>query len=246
MKISIITVCFNSERTIEKTLKSVAFQTYCNIEHIVFDGNSTDKTVDIVKKFKHISILESKKDNGVYFALNNAMNVATGDIIALLHADDFYYNEFVVEQIVSTFEQNNIDVIYADLQYVSQDNKVVRYWKAGHFEPKKLFFGWMPPHPTIFFKTEVLKKIGGFDTNFKISADYDWILRVFNCQEIKIAYLPQVVVNMTIGGLSNGSLKNIFLKSKEDFLAIKKNNIGNFFTLIFKNFRKISQFYKRP
>lgn len=245
MKVSVITVCLNCEKTIEKTLKSVSIQTYSNIEHIVLDGLSTDNTSHIVQQFEHVTVFKSQKDNGVYFALNNALDYASGDIIGFLHADDFYNNEFVVEQIVKIFEVLNADIVYGDLQYVSDNYKVIRYWKAGNFRHSNLFFGWMPPHPTVFFRKDILSRFGKFDTNFRISADYDWVLRVFTNKLLKIAYFPEIVVNMTIGGISNRSLSNIIRKSREDLIAIKKNRVGNFFTLIMKNLRKISQFYKR-
>jgi len=244
MKITIITATFNNEKTIEQTLKSVAEQSYKNIEHIIIDGKSNDKTLKIVEKFRHISKVISEKDAGIYFALNKGLEKATGDIIGFLHADDFFASSTILENIADIFINKQADVVYSDLIYVQQNGKnIVRYWKAGDFSKKKLKNGWMPPHPTFYAKKEIYNKLGFFNTKYMISADYDLMLRILKT-EPKIVYLPKVSVNMRIGGKSNKNLKLIFQKSKEDFMSIKANNIGGIFTLFNKNIRKLDQFFK--
>ncbi|MBN2892358.1 MAG: glycosyltransferase [Bacteroidales bacterium] len=244
MKISIITATFNCESTIEKALLSVAEQTYSNIEHIIIDGASSDNTISIVEKFHHVSKIISEKDEGIYFALNKGILMAEGDVIGFLHADDFFAENNVISEIVEKF--SFADAVYGDLDYVSSgDNlKIVRHWVAGIFSENKLKKGWMPPHPTFFAKKSLYEENGLFDTNFKISADYDLMLR-FLCKNISVVYLPKVLVKMRVGGVSNKSLKNILLKSKEDFKAIRKNKIGGVFTLLNKNISKLSQFWKK-
>src|SRR4051812_12244953 len=176
MKVSIITVCYNSEATIEATVRSVIDQDYPDIEYIIIDGASTDKTVSILDKYKNkISKLVSEKDQGMYFALNNGIALASGDIIGLLHADDFYTNNTVISRVVKEFETKNCDSVYGDLQYVLRENisKVTRYWKADPFDVKRFLKGWMPPHPTFFVKRKFYQQFGSFNTIFSSAADYE-------------------------------------------------------------------------
>ena len=245
MKISIITATFNSEKTICSTLQSVDNQTYKNIEHIVIDGKSTDKTLEIVAKFSSVSKVISEKDSGVYFALNKGIKKASGDVIGFLHADDFFANDLILEKIAEKFKDTNADILYADLDYVAFENhkKIIRHWKSGDFSFKKLKKGWMPPHPTFYVKKSIYDRLGYFDTSFSIAADYDLMLRFLSDKTLKVVYLPEVTVKMRVGGISNRNLKNILQKSREDLRAMKKNHVGNFFTLIMKNLQKIPQFF---
>jgi glycosyltransferase len=162
-----------------------------------------------------------------------------------MHSDDLFADNHVIEKVVKLFKEKNTDSIYGDLQYVykADTNKVLRYWKSGKFSRNKLRFGWMPPHPTLYIKHEIYEKYGDFDIQFKISADYDTMLRFLGRYKISAAYLPEVMVKMRVGGASNRSVKNIIRKSTEDYQAIKKNKFGSVFTLIFKNLRKIQQFF---
>jgi glycosyltransferase len=245
VKISIITATFNSEKTICSTLQSVDNQTYKNIEHIVIDGKSTDKTLEIVAKFSSVSKVISEKDSGVYFALNKGIKKASGDVIGFLHADDFFANDLILEKIAEKFKDTNADILYADLDYVAFENqkKIIRHWKSGDFSFKKLKKGWMPPHPTFYVKKSIYDRLGYFDTSFSIAADYDLMLRFLSDKTLKVVYLPEVTVKMRVGGISNRNLKNILQKSREDLRAMKKNHVGNFFTLIMKNLQKIPQFF---
>lgn len=245
MKISVITICYNSAHSIGDAIQSVLAQTYPNVEYIVVDGKSKDTTVEVIKSFgSGISKFVSEPDKGIYDALNKGIKMATGDVIGFMHSDDLYANNEILTKVAALFEKEKTDSVYGDLEYVYKDDtsKVLRYWKSGAFSIPKLRMGWMPPHPTFYVKREVYEKYGLFNINLKISADYDTMLRFLGKHHITTAYLPEVMVRMRVGGASNRSLKNIIRKSKEDYQAIKDNSFGSIFTLIFKNLRKITQF----
>jgi glycosyltransferase len=247
VKISVITAVYNNENTIEDAIKSVLSQTYSDIEYIVIDGASTDKTLDIVKKYEEkIDTIVSEKDAGIYDALNKGIQKATGDVVCFLHSDDIYANEDVVKKVNDLFKEKQVDSVYGDLVYVKKENvdRIVRYWKSGEFEHKKLKNGWMPPHPTFFVKREVYEKYGGFDTNFRIAADYDTVLRFLGVQKITTTYLPEVLIKMRLGGESNKSFINLKKKTVEDIKALRKNSIGGFQTILIKNISKLPQFLK--
>ncbi len=248
MKISVITATYNNEATVKDTISSVASQTYDNIEHIIIDGKSSDNTLSIIKKNTgKISKIISESDNGIYDALNKGIQNASGEIIGFLHADDLYADNTVIEKVADLFAETNTDSIYGDLLYVSKENvdKIIRYWKAGEYTFSKLKKGWMPPHPTFFVKKEIYDRYGLFDTSFTISADYDIILRFLGKEKISIAYLPEVMIKMRIGGESNKNIKNILRKMKEDVRALRKNKLGGIHTVFMKNIIKIPQLFKK-
>jgi glycosyltransferase len=245
MKISIITCALNSEITIEKSIRSVQKQSYKNIEHLIIDGGSTDKTLEIIRKMKKKNLnLYSSKDNGFYDALNKGIKFTTGNIVGVLHSDDFYRSNNVIEIVAGIFKQTKADIVYGDLIYVKKEYpfKPIRYWTAGQYSKEKLLKGWMPPHPAVFVKKKIFDQIGFYKVNYKISADYDFLVRIFNCKNINQVYVPKVLINMRIGGMSNRSFKNLIIKSVEDYQIMKKNKIGGLFTLFNKNFSKIGQF----
>jgi len=244
MKFSIITATYNNQNTIGDTINSLASQTYENIEHIIIDGASTDNTLSAIKKTgKKVSKIISEPDKGIYDALNKGIKNATGTFIVFLHADDIFSDNTIIEKAAKLLTESKTESLYGDLQYVAKENtdKIIRYWKSGNFTYSKLKKGWMPPHPTFFVKKEIYDKYGLFDTNFKIAADYDIILRFLGKYKISTTYLPEVMIKMRIGGKSNKNIKNIILKMKEDLKALKTNNIGGFHTLIMKNIIKIPQ-----
>jgi len=246
MKISVITVTYNNQQTIEQSIQSVLNQTYKDIEYIVIDGNSTDETLKIINKYRDkIALIISEADKGMYDALNKGIMKASGDIIGFLHADDFYPSDKILEKVEHTFKVYASQSVYGDLDYVSAENpeKIIRKWKSGKFEFNELRKGWMPPHPTFFVLREVYWKYGFFNLNYKIAGDYDLMLRFLGKHKITTAYLPEVLVKMRWGGKSNKSIKNIILKSKEDYKALKNNKIGGLYSLFMKNFRKINQFF---
>ena len=248
MKISIITSVYNNKETIAEAIESVLSQSYDNIEYIVVDGASTDGTVEVIQRYAdRIDTFITEPDKGIYDGLNKGVALSTGDVIGFLHSDDLFEDENVVAKIAENFSKAGIDSIYGDLNYVSKEdiNNVVRYWKSGSFNLRKLENGWMPPHPTFYVKREVYEKYGAFDTSFNISADYDSILRFLGREGISTRYIPEVLVKMRVGGESNRSLQNIIEKTKEDLRAVKKNNVGHMRSIIFKNLSKIPQFFRR-
>ena len=249
MKISIITVCYNSEKTIADCITSVVNQSYDNLEYIVIDGKSTDTTMEIIASFgDQIFKVVSEKDKGMYDAINKGIRMASGDIIGVLNSDDYYTNELVIEDVMSKFKEANADALYADLNYVDQidTNNVVRYWKSGDYKPNSFLSGWMPPHPTFFIRKEWYLKYGEYSLELVSAADYELMLRMVLKHGARLAYLPRVIVNMRVGGMSNSSLRNRLRANKEDRKAWEMNGLTpKSYTLIFKPLRKIIQYVKR-
>jgi len=249
MKVSIITAVFNAKDTVAQTIECILNQSYKNIEHIIIDGGSTDGTLEIIAKYRStLAKAVSEPDRGIYDALNKGIGLASGDVIGLLHGDDFYAHDRVLESVVKVFEEQNVDSCYGDLLYVNKNDteRVIRYWKASEYHHGKFKFGWMPPHPTFFVKREIYEKYGLFNTNFRIAADYELMLRFLEKYRISTYYIPEVFIKMRLGGASNRSLKNLFIKSSEDYKAWKVNNLnGGFYTILLKNFTKIPQFFVR-
>lgn len=247
MKVSIITVCYNSSETIEKTVQSVISQNYPAIEYIVIDGKSTDPTLSILEKYKnHISKIVSEKDNGIYFAINKGIQHSSGDIIAILHADDFYANNQVISKVVNSFSEYSVDTVYGDLQYIDREDisKIKRHWKSGAYNKNLFLKGWMPPHPAFFVRQECYAKYGLFNTELKSSADYELMLRLLYKYNCSTAYLPEVLVKMRVGGKSNVNLMNRIKANREDKKAWLINELKpKAFTIIRKPFSKINQFF---
>ncbi len=245
MQLSLITVAFNACASLEDTILSVQQQQYQNFEYILVDGGSIDGTPEMVKKYPEtVSSFISEPDKGIYDAMNKGLKRATGDVVGFLHADDRFAHPRVLKDIMDVFDNKEVDVVYGDLQYVTsfEPLRVLRHWKSGVFSRQLIQKGWMPPHPTVYFKRSLLKKIGFFDTSFKISADYDWLLRLLLSEGVSIDYLPEVLVHMATGGASNKSIRNIMQKSREDYRAICQNKAGGLLTLANKNLSKIGQF----
>jgi glycosyltransferase involved in cell wall biosynthesis len=246
MKVSIITVVYNGEKYLEQTIQSVIKQTYINIEYIIIDGGSTDGTVDIIKKYEDkISYWISEKDNGIYDAMNKGLAVATGDIIGLLNSDDFYIDNLVIENIVHEFQTRKVDSVYADLIYINNQNKVVRYYDSSKFTPNKFQYGLMPAHPTFFARKEVYDKFGNFRLDFKIAADFEILARFLYSNNISFSYIQKPLVKMRTGGVSN-SFSSIWINSLEQLKACKLNNIKtNIFKILLKYPIKILGFIKK-
>jgi len=248
MKISIITATFNSASTIEDTMISVSGQDYQDIEHIVIDGLSLDDTLSHVRKYPHVAKVISERDEGIYDAMNKGIAHSTGEIIGILNSDDIYSDKFVLSKVAKIFEDPLVDACYADLQYVHQQHpdKVVRTWKAGRYRAQSFYWGWMPPHPTFFVRRRVYAKVGLFNPLLKYAADYELMLRILVKYQMTVRYIPQVIVKMRSGGVSNASLHNRFRANKEDQAAWRVNGLQPyFFTLYLKPIRKITQFINR-
>ena len=245
MKISIITATFNSAATVTDTMRSIAEQDHTNTEHIIVDGGSSDDTVTIVRAFPHVAKLVSEKDKGIYDAMNKGIHLATGDIIGILNSDDVYTHDKVLSKVNAAFEDESVDAVYGDLQYVDAENtgRVIRTWKAGKYRPRLFYYGWMPPHPTFFVRRKVYAQAGVFNISLRSSADYELMLRILLRNKVKPEYLPEILVRMRAGGQSNATLKNRMNANREDRMAWQLNGLKPyFFTLYLKPLRKISQF----
>ncbi len=245
-KVSIITVTFNCATTLPDTIKSVNQQTARhNIEYIIIDGNSKDDTLKIIRENEaYIDKWISEPDNGIYDAMNKGLSMASGEWIGFLHADDLFFDNAVIEDLLLNTINTNYNVIYGNLNYIktTPSFQIIRYWQSKAFKTSLLKRGWMPPHPTVYIKNDLIKETGGFNTSFRISADYDYMLRLFSNSKTNSFFNNRTMINMRLGGISNNSVKNIIRKSKEDYKALKNNNIGGLVALFIKNFSKLSQF----
>ena len=247
-RISIVTVVFNRAATVGEALRSVQAQSYENVEHVVVDGASDDGTLEVVEAHRIPSMrVLSEPDEGIYDALNKGMALAEGDVIGVMHSDDSYADTDVLSEVAACFRDEAVDAVYGDLEYVAADDpgRVVRYWSAGDYSLQRLRRGWMPPHPTLFVRRSVVERLGGYDTSFRIAADYDAILRWFGRGGLRAAYLPRVLVRMRLGGESNASLRALLRKSSEDYRALRRNEVGGALALLLKNASKLPQFLDR-
>jgi len=248
MKISIITVCFNSAKTIKDTIKSVLNQSYKDIEYIIIDGGSIDGTLETLAKYRdQISRHISEPDTGIYDAMNKGIKLATGDIVGFLNAGDFYTVETAILQIATSFQKNDCEVVYADLEYVAENNpgKTVRKWKSQPYRDGLFEKGWHPPHPTLFAKKSIFDKYGGFDLSYDIGADYELMLRFLKKHGIKSCYIPSVLVKMRTGGKSNSNLWHIIKANIECYEAWKKNGLKvSPLIMLRKPFSKLVQYVK--
>lgn len=245
MKITIITAVYNREATVAQAIDSVRRQTYADVEHLLIDGASKDGTLAAIERVRYPGLrVISEPDKGIYDALNKGVRLASGDIVGLMHSDDFFAHERVLEKVAEAFAGPHVLAAYGDLDYVSaeDDSRVVRHWRSGDFSRAKLARGWMPPHPALFLRREVFQRHGAYDTSYRIAADYDAILRYFSREDLRPAYIPEVLVKMRLGGASNRSLRAILRKSREDYRALRGNGVGGLGALAWKNFGKIGQF----
>ncbi|MFB3946046.1 glycosyltransferase family 2 protein [Aeromonas veronii bv. sobria] len=246
MKVSIITATYNSAATIHDTLASLESQTYPDIEYIIVDGASKDNTLEVINhNCTRVRKIISEPDRGIYDALNKGIAAATGDIVGFLHSDDLLAYPEAIADLVNLFNIGEYDAVYADLEYVQQNDisKVVRLWKSGNYNKKKLKYGWMPAHPTFYMRRSCYQKFDDFDLSYKIAADYDSILRYLWRSNVRAGYLPQVLIKMRVGGISNRSLSTILRKMREDIQAMRNNGLFWPVTLALKNLSKIPQFF---
>lgn len=241
MKFSIITVCFNSEKTIEKNLISIKNQSYKNYEHLIIDGKSKDKTLDIIRNFKNDKLkLFSESDNGIFDAMNKGLNLAIGEYIIFLNSDDYFNNDLILEKI--NHNLNGECIIYGNILIKKQD-KIYRKWVSKTYHSKKLKYGWMPPHPGTFIKKEfILQNKLKFQTRYKISADYDFLIKALKASN-KVTHINIYISDMMHGGNSTKNLISIVMKKIEDYKIIKSNNIGGIGTLLLKSLGKVNQLF---
>ena len=242
--VTIITIVSNNVSTIRNAVQSIAYQDYDNIEHIVIDNCSTDGTLAAVnEQVKDLSLVISEPDKGIYYALNKGIELSHGEIIGFLNSDDVLKNRKVISTIVSELQSSKSDAVYGDLQYFSKKfpNKIIRIWKAGNYSKRKIEFGWMPPHPTFYTYKYLYDQYGFFDVSYQISSDYDMMIKLLYQNNLQATYIPKVLVKMQSGGIST-SIQSLWLKTKEDFLIMKKNNF-TLFTLFYKIVRKLGQLF---
>jgi glycosyltransferase involved in cell wall biosynthesis len=226
--VTVITVCYNSALTIERALQSVASQTYKRIEHLIIDGGSNDGTLEILRTWHSKPLrLIIESDRGIYDAMNKGINLASGNIIAFLNSDDFYKEKDIVEMAVEKLISNKLDLIYGDVDFFSPKDlyKVVRRYSSKNFSPQKLAYGFMPAHPSLFIKSNVYKKVGTFDINYKIAGDFDFIVRIFKDEKLRYEYIEKVFVSMQTGGISTKGIRSTIILNIEIMQSCLKNNI---------------------
>ncbi len=244
-RISIITTVLNAERTIRDCIESVIRQ-QVPVEHIVIDGCSTDGTLGIIEKYGPcLSKIVSEKDNSLYEGMNKGIALAATEIIGILNADDVYAHPDVLNTVIGIFDDTGVDSCYGDLVYVDQvdTEKVRRLWRAGPYDSRRFYQGWMPPHPTFFVRKSVYERYGMFDIALGSSADYELMLRFLLKNGISTVYIPQILVKMRQGGKSNFSLKQRIIANRNDRQAWRVNDLKPYpWTSILKPLSKIGQF----
>lgn len=249
MKISIVTPVYNDPR-IGRTLQSILDQRHDHeLEIIIIDGGSSDETLDVIEKYKnYLNILISAPDRGIYDGMNKGIKCATGDVIGILNADDYYVDTSGIRDVMETFERHpEIDVCYGDVFYVDENKEIRRYWKSSGHRRSKWYWGWRPPHPSFFVRGEVYKHYGTFNLDFPIAGDYELQLRLLFKNNTPALHLRRPLVCMTLGGTSNNSIRNIFQANCESFRAWQHNQLrGGYMVPLLKPLQNIIQFYRRP
>lgn len=239
MKVSIVTVVYNCVKTIRGCIESVLAQDYNNIEYVIIDGGSNDGTLDIIKEYEtRLGSFISEKDKGIYDAMNKGVKRATGDIVGILNADDFFYDTSTVTKIVSAFkEDNTLDATIADIVFVNEDNdKVLRHYKADKWRPSKFAWGFMPPHPSFFCRKALFEKLGYYKTDYKIAADYELLIRFLLVNKIKYKYLPIITTRMRMGGVSTKNVNSVLTLNKEIRRACTENNLPTNYLKIYTKY----------
>ena len=248
MKVSIITTTYNSAATLRDTLETVRSQNYPDIEHIIVDGRSKDGTVQIIRSYPHVAKFVSEEDQGLYDAINKGIRMSTGDIVGILNSDDFFPDTNVVSSIVKTFQQQKVDAVYGDIAFVRPENlgKIVRYYSSKNFHPDKFAQGYMPAHPSFYAKRSCYEKLGLYQLDYRIAADFELLMRFFMNKDIRTAYLNKVIVYMRTGGVSNKNFLSRYILNKEIIKACRENGVKtNMLLISLKYFSKVFE-YIRP
>ena len=248
MKISVITVVYNRANSIEKAISSVIAQDYADVEYVVVDGGSTDGTLAVINQYiDNIHQYVSGKDEGMYDALNKGIKLATGDVIGVLHADDWFASHHILSKIAKEFQQHHqLDAVYGDIAFIKEDDpaKVIRYYSSSVFKPSLLTWGFIPAHPTFFCKKKCFEKFGNYKTDFDIAADYELLLRFFKVHKINAKYLPVRFTNMNLGGKSTSGIKSTIRINQEIIKACRENNVRtNYLKLYSRYFFKLKEFF---
>ena len=242
MKISLITISFNSQSTIQNTFESVQIQKFKELEYVLVDGGSSDNTIKVADHYPQITKIISEPDKGIYDALNKGIKNSTGDIIGFLNSDDIFYNENSLKVISEAFDENT-DCVFGDLIYTDSEQNIKRVWKGSDFRKGSFKKGWMPAHPTFYCRRSVYEKYGLYNDSYKIAGDFELMLRFFEKHNIKSKYIPHTLVNMKVGGASNSGIKSKIDILKEEFRAFEKNEINiNKLSYIFHKAKKLKEF----
>jgi glycosyltransferase involved in cell wall biosynthesis len=247
LKVSVITVSYNSLNTIKDTIDSVLKQTYPDIEYIIIDGNSTDDTKELILSYgNRISAFISEPDRGIYDALNKGIKIATGDVVGILNSDDFFCNDRVIENIAKEFAYENIEAVISDVQFVDpiRTSKIIRYYSSKKFYPLRFRFGFMPAHPGFYARRSLFEKFGYYKTDYKIAADFELEMRFLLTNHVRYKYLELPVVSMRTGGISNKTARSNYILNLEISRACKENGVKtNYFFIYSKYFSKIFEFF---
>lgn len=245
LKISVITVSYNAQSTIEQCVQSVISQDYQNIEYVIIDGNSSDGTVSILEKYKkYIHVFVSEPDKGIYDAMNKGIALASGDIIGILNADDFFADSHTLTVVSDAFKNNTTDIVYGDLDYIKPDGSTFRKWRSGPYKKGMFNLGWMPPHPTFYCRKEVFNRLGNYSLEYGTAADYELMLRFIHFNQLQVYYIARVLVKMSTGGVSNRNINNRVKALIFDMRAMYKNKVlFPPIALLFKPLRKLGQFF---
>ena len=249
MKVSIVTVCYNSARTVGRTVRSVYEQTYPDIEHVVVDGASTDGTVEVIEKAANrVSILLSEADRGIYDAMNKGIARASGDVICFLNADDVYADSAVIARVVGEMAAHRLDALFGDVAFfrVGAPQKIIRRYRSHLFSPERIACGWMPAHPALFMRREIYTDLGGFKTHYRIAGDFEFVARAFGSGKLRYRHVPEVLVLMQAGGVSTAGLRSKFLLNREVLQACRENGIRtNLFKILSKYPAKFVELFLR-
>jgi len=248
MKVTIITVTLNSAATLTTTMDSVRSQDYADIEHILVDGLSTDETVDVIRSYPHVARFISEPDTGLYDAINKGIRMATGDVIGILNSDDFFSSPHIVSQIADALTRRRVDAVFGDVAFVRPTNleKIVRMYSSRKFHPRQFARGYMPAHPTFYVRRRCYEEFGLYQTDYKIAADYELLMRFIHRYRLSYAYIPLTMVHMRTGGTSNRTLVSRYVLNREIVRACKENGVTtNMALLSLKYFFKVFE-YIRP